>query len=115
MAEQTVGSSTLVFSPAEQARLTGAVGVLTSIGPDGYPHSVPVQITVDGHEVTCSTTEKARKVANLRRNPKASVCVHGEPKWCVTIQGSVTLESDSPGRVLIRLAPVRVVRWAEES
>ncbi|MFP5224768.1 MAG: pyridoxamine 5'-phosphate oxidase family protein [Actinomycetota bacterium] len=52
------------------------IGVLASIGDDGYPHAVPVEILVDDGKVYtwCRTT--ARRVGFLRARPVASITAY---------------------------------------
>jgi PPOX class probable F420-dependent enzyme len=48
--------------------------ILTSIGPDGFPHSMPMWFVVepDG-AIRITTFAKSQKVLNVRRNPKVSL------------------------------------------
>ena len=42
---------------------------LSSVGPDGQPHLVPIWFSWDGETVLIASKPHARKVANLRANP----------------------------------------------
>jgi PPOX class probable F420-dependent enzyme len=48
--------------------------ILTSIGPDGFPHSMPMWFAAepDG-TIRITTFAKSQKVLNIRRNPKVSL------------------------------------------
>ena len=60
-----------------RAYLTGhRNAVLTTIGPEGYPHSVPMTyLSHDDFVVECTTYAKSQKVRNLERSAKASLVV----------------------------------------
>jgi len=48
--------------------------ILTSIGPDGFPHSVPMWFALDKDcTVRITTFAKSQKVLNVRRNPKVTL------------------------------------------
>ncbi len=49
--------------------------VLTSIGPDGYPHSVPLGYVRDGDRVLCGVRDNTTKVRNIETNPRVSLVV----------------------------------------
>ena len=54
-------------------------GVLATMRSDGRPQLSPVAVTVDDEgRVAISSRERAYKVRNLRRDPRASVCVLSE-------------------------------------
>lgn len=55
--------------------------VLSTFRADGWPQLSPVSAAVDAEDrVVISTREPAIKVANLRRDPRASLCVITE-RW----------------------------------
>lgn len=74
------------------------LGVLATIKSDGRPQLSPVQPSYDraAGVIRVSTTERTAKVANLRRDPRASLEVTREDglKWA-TAEGSVTLVGPS--------------------
>ena len=80
-------------------------GKLATVRADGRPHLAPVWYDVDGDDTlvfnTGASTVKGR---NLRRDPRASLCVDDErpPFSFVVVEGVVELSDD--------LADVRV--WA---
>lgn len=50
--------------------------ILTTNGPDGYPHSVPMTyLSHDDHVVEFTTFTKSQKVRNLERDPKVSLVI----------------------------------------
>ena len=70
--------------------------VLASIRSDGRPQLSPVTATVDGAgRAVISSRETAYKVRNLRRDPRASLCVMTDnfyPPW-VQVDGTATIVS----------------------
>jgi predicted pyridoxine 5'-phosphate oxidase superfamily flavin-nucleotide-binding protein len=59
-----------------QGRLLAHV---TTINPDGYPHTVPIWYILDGDTIVIATGPASRKVKNIRVNPKGAVVVGGNP------------------------------------
>ena len=56
--------------------------VLTSIGPDGYPHSVPLGYFRHGERILCGVRDGTRKIRNIESNPKVSLLVEsGSSAW----------------------------------
>lgn len=51
------------------------VGVLTTLGRDGYPHSAAMWFVLDGDVVRMWTYAKSQKAVNLRRDPRAALLV----------------------------------------
>ncbi|MBN2303186.1 MAG: pyridoxamine 5'-phosphate oxidase family protein [Anaerolineae bacterium] len=52
---------------------------VTTIGTDGYPHTVPIWYILDGDDLVIATGPQSRKVRNVRANPKGAVAVGGDP------------------------------------
>ncbi len=53
---------------------------VTTIGPDGYPHTVPVWYMLDGDDIVIATVRGARKIRNVEQNPKGAVSIGGDVK-----------------------------------
>ena len=49
--------------------------ILTTINPDGHPHSVPVWCDYDGEHVRVNMPAATRKARNLKTNPRLSLLV----------------------------------------
>ena len=49
--------------------------VVSSIGPRGWPHSMPMWFTVRAGEIWVWTYAKSQKVRNLERDPRATLLV----------------------------------------
>lgn len=46
---------------------------LTSIGPSGYPHTVPIGYFLVGDDLVMGSMDCTQKVKNIERNPRVSV------------------------------------------
>ena len=55
-------------------------GVLSTLGPGGFPHSVTMYYSFESNEIRMWPYRKSQKVRNLERDPRAAVLVeHGQP------------------------------------
>ena len=61
----------------EQAELLDSerIAVVSSLGPRGWPHSMPMWYLVRDGEIWVWTYAKSQKVRNLERDPRATVLV----------------------------------------
>lgn len=77
---------------------------LATVGPDGYPHVVPLWYMLEGDDIVMGTERGDRKTRNLLANPKAAVVIGGDPsdKAGYMFQGDVTIEP-SDRRTIRRL------------
>jgi PPOX class probable F420-dependent enzyme len=67
----------IVLSAAEQAELLDSerVVVVSSLGPRGWPHSMPMWYVLREGEIWVWTYGKSQKVRNLERDPRATLLV----------------------------------------
>jgi PPOX class probable F420-dependent enzyme len=67
----------ITLTAEEQAELldTERVVIVSSIGPRGWPHSMPMWFTVRDGEIWCWTFGKSQKVRNLERDPRATLLI----------------------------------------
>ncbi len=65
------------MTPAEQLELLGSerVVIISSLGPRGWPHSMPMWFTVRDGEVWVWTFAKSQKVRNLERDNRCTLLV----------------------------------------
>ncbi len=114
---------------------------LTTIGRDGYPHSVPIGYFRIGESVYVGCRDKTQKVMNVQRNPKASLSLESGSTMQdikgILIQGDATVintpdelleltreaarrrgapeaalpTSPPPGAAYIKVDPTRVISW----
>jgi PPOX class probable F420-dependent enzyme len=73
-----------------------AVGVLSTIGPDGRPQSTAIWFLLDGDVIRTSLLETRQKTVNLRRDPHCTLFVldPANPFKTVEVRGDATLELD---------------------
>jgi predicted pyridoxine 5'-phosphate oxidase superfamily flavin-nucleotide-binding protein len=69
---------------------------MSTIDPDGYPHTVPVWFALDGDDVVIISVSDTRKVGHILANPKGAVAIGGDPADGVgyLIKGEFSLEPD---------------------
>jgi PPOX class probable F420-dependent enzyme len=98
------------LSEAEQAELLRSerVAVVSSLGPRGWPHSMPMWFVPREGEVWVWTYAKSQKVRNLERDRRATVLVetgheYGELRG-VMIEAEAEIHRD----------PATVIGFAEE-
>lgn len=71
------------------------LAVIGSTNADGSPHATALWYALRDDAIIMNTTVKSRKVRNLRRDPRASVCITDlNPARHVTLIGSVTFDAD---------------------
>jgi PPOX class probable F420-dependent enzyme len=80
--------------------------VLSTIEPDGRPHSTVVWAKRDGDDLLFALPKSRRKIANLRRDPRATVVVFdlANPYVSAQIQGTAAIEDDPEGRLIDELS-----------
>ncbi len=83
------------MSPAEQRDLLESerVVVVSSLGPRGWPHSMPMWFTLRDHEIWVWTYAKSQKVRNLERDPRATLLVETGAEY-VELRG-VQIEAEA--------------------
>jgi PPOX class probable F420-dependent enzyme len=81
--------------------------VLATINRDGTPQQSTVWYDLDGDEIVLNTRRGRLKDRNLRRDPRASLCVEDGYRY-LTVRGSVTLdEEETTAQADIRRLAVR--------
>ena len=90
------------LSEAEQAELLDSerVVVVSSIGPRGWPHSMPMWFTVRDGELWVWTFAKSQKVRNLERDPRATLLIEAGTEYTelrgIQIEAEAELIRDTP-------------------
>ena len=51
---------------------------MSTIDPNGYPHTVPVWFELDGDDIVIISVRDTRKVGHILANPKGSVTIGGD-------------------------------------
>jgi PPOX class probable F420-dependent enzyme len=100
----------ITLSQAELAELMEAarIAVVSSLGPRGWPHSMPLWFVVREGEVWIWTYAKSQKVRNLERDPRATVLIEAGHDY-QELRGAM-IEAEAT----IHRDPETVVGFAEE-
>lgn len=71
-------------------------GKLATTRKDGTPHVAPIWYVVDGRTLLFMTAAQSLKGRNLRRDPRAALCVDDErpPFAFVVVEGSVEISEE---------------------
>jgi PPOX class probable F420-dependent enzyme len=71
-------------------------GKLATVRADGRPHVVPVWFILDGDDILFTTWHESMKCKNLRRDPRATLCVDDQtpPYSYVSIEGTVVMSDE---------------------
>jgi PPOX class probable F420-dependent enzyme len=80
--------------------------VLSTLEPDGKPHSSVVWVGRDGDELVFALPESRRKTANIRRDPRVAVVIYdaASPYESVQVQGTASIEDDPDGVLIDQLS-----------
>ena len=71
------------------------LAVITTINRDGSPHQTALWYELRGDSIVMNTGTASKKVRNLHRDPRASVCMTSlNPARHVTIEGIATFDED---------------------
>ena len=107
----------IVLDAAELAELLASerVAVVSSLGPRGWPHSMPLWFVPRDGEVWILTYGKSQKVRNLERDPRASVLIetgheYGELRGAM-IEAEAVLHRDL--ETVLGFAEELTLRYAE--
>jgi PPOX class probable F420-dependent enzyme len=107
----------IVLSADDQAELLDSerVVVVSSIGPRGWPHSMPMWYVVRDGELWAWTYAKSQKVRNLERDPRATLLVETGYEYTelrgVQIEAEAELIRDTER--VFEFAKELTVRYAE--
>jgi hypothetical protein len=72
------------------------VARMSTLDPDGYPHTVPVWFMLDGDDLVVISVSSTRKVGHIQTNPKGAIAVGGDPAdgGGYLIKGEFSIEAD---------------------
>lgn len=107
----------ITLSPEEQLELLGSerVVVVSSIGPRGWPHSMPMWFTVRDGDIWVWTYAKSQKVKNLERDPRATLLVETGHEYSelrgIQIEAEAEIVRDT--EQVFEFAKELTVRYAE--
>lgn len=80
--------------------------VLSTLEPDGRPHSTVVWVKRDGDDILFALPKNRRKTANLHRDPRAAVVIFdaASPYESAQVQGTAHIEDDPDGLLVEELS-----------
>ena len=90
------------LTEAEQAELLDAerIVIVSTLGPRGWPHSMPMWFVVREGEIWVWTYAKSQKVRNLERDPRATLLVETGTEYVelrgIQIEAEAELIRDTP-------------------
>jgi PPOX class probable F420-dependent enzyme len=95
------------LTAAERAFLENPyIGVVTTLRPDGSPHSTPVWVDVDDDGVSFNTARPRAKPRHLDADPRVALVVvdpNDELRW-LSVTGAATMTEDGANDQIDRLA-----------
>ena len=95
------------LTPAQRAFLENPyIGVVTTLRPDGSPHSTPLWVDVDDDGVSVNTAWPRAKPRHLEADPRVSLVVvdpNDELRW-LAVTGTATLVEEGANDQIDRLA-----------
>jgi PPOX class probable F420-dependent enzyme len=80
--------------------------VLSTLEPDGKPHSTVVWVKRDGDDILFALPKSRRKTANLNRDPRTAVVIYdaADPYESAQVQGTASLADDPEGKLIDELS-----------
>jgi PPOX class probable F420-dependent enzyme len=105
------------LTDTEQAELldTERVVIVSSLGPRGWPHSMPMWFTVRDGEIWIWTFAKSQKVRNLERDPRATLLIETGTEYLelrgIQIEAEAELIRDTP--TVAEFGKELTIRYAE--
>lgn len=95
------------LTPEQRAFLENPyIAVVTTLRPDGSPHSTPLWVDVDDEGVSVNTAWPRTKPRNLAADPRLSLVVvdPGDPYRWIAITGTATLVEEGANEQIDRLS-----------
>jgi|TARA_A100000164_G_scaffold259087_1_gene231068 general stress protein 26 len=85
--------------------------ILTTIGADGFPHSVPLGYFRDGTKIYLGCKDHTQKIRNVERNPKVSLCLESGSTMSdikgVLLRGTATIVREPEERLSLHQLAAR--------
>jgi PPOX class probable F420-dependent enzyme len=91
------------------------IAIVSSIGPRGWPHSMPMWFVPREGEVWVWTYAKSQKVRNLERDPRATVLIETGREYSELRGASIEAEAEihRDGETVLAFAEELTLRYAE--
>lgn len=68
----------MITQPVREFLQKPLVARMSTIDPNGYPHTVPVWFALDGDTIVFISVSSTQKVSHLRANDKGAVVIGGD-------------------------------------
>jgi PPOX class probable F420-dependent enzyme len=100
----------LELSPEVQAAITaGHVAHLTTLRPDGSPHTTIVWVDVDGNDIVVGKLMEDVKVRNMRNDPRVTISIEADGnQWgmvnYLVVEGTAVVTEGGAPELLQKLA-----------
>ncbi len=109
--DQIVLSETELLELFDEER----IAIVSSLGPRGWPHSMPMWFVPRDGEIWIWTYAKSQKVRNLERDPRATVLVETGREYSELRGASIEAEAEihRDFETVIGFAEELTVRYAE--
>jgi PPOX class probable F420-dependent enzyme len=80
--------------------------VLSTLEPDGRPHSIVVRVKRDGEDIVLALPKGRRKTADLNRDPRAAVVIFdaANPYESAQVPGTASIEDDPDGMLIDKVS-----------
>ena len=87
----------MITDPVREFLQKPLIARMSTIDPNGYPHTVPVWFALDGDDIVVISVRDTRKVGHILANPKGAVTIGGDPGDGAgyLIKGEFAIDADS--------------------
>ena len=94
--------SVIIQPHVEELLRSDEIVWLTTVRPDGRPHSVPVWFLWDGATVLIWSKPSTQKIRNLRQNHSVTLALDDTKKGVVILEGTAELLGRGDGSVTLQ-------------
>jgi predicted pyridoxine 5'-phosphate oxidase superfamily flavin-nucleotide-binding protein len=86
----------MLTAPIREFLQKPLIARMSTIDPDGYPHTVPVWFALDRDDIVIISVRSTQKVGHILANPKGAVTIGGHPADGAgyLIKGEFLIETD---------------------
>lgn len=84
-----------MFTEAARALLQKPlIARMSTLDPDGYPHTVPVWFMLDGDDIAIISVRQTAKIGHIKANPNGAVQIGGDNNEGYLLKGTFRVEED---------------------
>jgi nitroimidazol reductase NimA-like FMN-containing flavoprotein (pyridoxamine 5'-phosphate oxidase superfamily) len=87
---------TILTSPIRDFLQKPLLARMSTVGADGYPHTVPVWFMLDGDDLVVISVRKTAKLGHIKANPKGALQIGGDSNdgGGYLLKGEFSIEED---------------------